>query len=430
MFKILTAGDLHIGKKSSSVHGSGPEKATKYTWEKMVDYAIDNKVDYIALPGDIIDQDNKFFAAIGTLQEGFTKLENAEIPVLIIAGNHDFDVLPQAVSSKNFSNIHLLGKKGTWESITLEKNGKKIQFLGWSFPTQHYRENPFTDFSNAEIDNSIPVVGLMHGDVGSIDSSYAPMNKSDFINTDADIWLLGHIHKPEVLNERSPLVFYTGSPHAMSAKESGEHGPVLLTINSKTDIQTERILLSPIRYETLSIDISSAEDKEGLRSIMTVAIEKAVQSIETTLDHTLHLIYDLILTGEHAHISEIKNWTEGIEDYQQNIQNTNISVRKVSLKLTPKVENLEELATAPTSVGVLAKTILALQKGETTEFSQRLSELWEKRREKLEGVSTYQAVRTAYRVELPKQEDAHRFLLDECNRILGELINQQEEHGL
>lgn len=430
MFKILTAGDLHIGKKSSSVREDGPEKATKYTWEKMVEFALSHPVDYIALPGDIIDKDNKFFAAIGTLQEGFTKLENARIPVLIIAGNHDYDVLPQAISSKDFSNIHLLGENGTWESIILEKNGEKIQFLGWSFPTQHYRENPFLNYPKTGINYSIPTVGLMHGDVGSIDSSYAPMNKSDFLNTEADIWLLGHIHKPEVLNERNPLVFYTGSPHAMSAKEAGEHGPILITINSKTDIQTERILLSPIRYELLSIDVSSCENKEELRSTITIAVEKSVQSIESTLDYTLHLIYDLVLEGEHANLTAFKGWAEGIEEYQQRFGNTQVTVRKIDLKLTPKIDNLEELAAAPTSVGVLAKTILALQNGEETEFSQRLSKLWEEQREKLEGVSTYQAVRTAYRVKLPTKEDANRFLLDECNRILGELINQQEGHGV
>src|SRR5690554_5979131 len=102
---ILATGDIHIGKKSSGIKHNTEESATKYTWSRIVDYAIKSKVDILALTGDIIDQDNRYFEAIGPLQAGFEKLKQANISVFMVAGNHDFDVLPQLVNSERYNNV-------------------------------------------------------------------------------------------------------------------------------------------------------------------------------------------------------------------------------------------------------------------------------------------------------------------------------------
>src|SRR5690554_5452495 len=133
---ILATGDIHIGKKSTGTQHDSDEIATKSTWLKIVDFAIQNDVDVLALTGDIVDQDNRYFEAIGPLQIGFEKLKNANIPVYMVSGNHDFDVLSQLVDANQYENIHLLGRKGTWEMKVFTKNGESIQFIGWSFPTR------------------------------------------------------------------------------------------------------------------------------------------------------------------------------------------------------------------------------------------------------------------------------------------------------
>ena len=85
--KILATGDLHIGKKiSSSVYDTGGLSA-KDTWKRIVDWSIDNDVDIIALTGDIVDRDNRYFEAFGPLQSGFKKLKEKGIQVYMVAGN-------------------------------------------------------------------------------------------------------------------------------------------------------------------------------------------------------------------------------------------------------------------------------------------------------------------------------------------------------
>ena len=39
---VLATGDIHIGKKSSSVRQDIEESATKYSWNRIVDYAVGN----------------------------------------------------------------------------------------------------------------------------------------------------------------------------------------------------------------------------------------------------------------------------------------------------------------------------------------------------------------------------------------------------
>lgn len=85
-------------------------------------------------------------------------------------------------------------------------------------------------------------------------------------------------------------MFYPGSPHAMSSKESGIHGPVLLTIQSPRDIQREKIFLSPVRYETLSIDITNKTNKDSVRDAVTSKLFEDAQSKIMDLEKVFFLI--------------------------------------------------------------------------------------------------------------------------------------------
>lgn len=427
---VLTVGDIHIGKKSSSVASDVDKSATKYTWNAIVDYTIKFDVDVLALTGDIVDQDNRYFEAIGPLQSGFEKLKQAGISVYVVAGNHDFNVLPELVNSEKYNHVHLLGANGTWEMKTFSKNGEKLQFVGWSFPKRHFNEDPFTTFKLSGIDPSIATIGLLHGDVDNTYSNYAPINRNSFLHRSVDVWALGHIHKPQTIRDAEPIVFYPGSPHAMSAKEPGIHGPDLLTIHASGDIQREKIALSPVRYETLAVDVTDKTNKDSVRDAVTSKLLEDAQSKITELENVFFLIYDVTLTGQHNKINDLETWIRPITvDYDQELDTTEtrISVRKIGFDVRPKVENMEELAQESSPAGVLAKTILALENGESTDFSDQL--LAESKLIQIAATQAtpYQPLRATERFEIEEQVESKQYLLNECNRILTELIEQQAQ---
>jgi len=429
VLKILATGDLHIGKKSSSVSESAEESSTKFTWNLIVDWSINNGINVLVLTGDIVDQDNRYFEAIGPLQSGFEKLKQADIAVYMVAGNHDYNVLPQVAGIGKHDNVHLLGINGEWEVKTFSKNGEKIQFVGWSFPNQFETKDPLLNFDGISLDPNYTTIGLLHGDVYNPESKYAPIDLDKFLNKSVDAWILGHIHKPQVLRESDPYICYPGSPHALNSKEPGIHGPILLIIDNEDDININRVPLSPIRYENISIDITSTTDEQSLRDAVTSGLLNDGNMKIEELGNVSYLIYDVSLEGQHANIKDLETWTLPIVDgYDYEIETeTRLSVRKVVVNARPKLENIKELARQSSPAGVLAKTILAVQNDETTEFLDELFEKWKLNYETINTAGTFQPLRALGKFDDKTDLKAKQYILHECNRLLGELIEQQKQ---
>ena len=60
--------------------------------------------------------------------------------------------------------------------------------------------------------------------------------------------------------------WYPGSPQALSAKEKGEHGAVVLTVSEQGTIQKDVVALSPIRYEEIQIHLSECNEQDGIQA--------------------------------------------------------------------------------------------------------------------------------------------------------------------
>lgn len=425
--KIVATGDLHIGRKSSGVSENVEESSTKFTWNRIVDWSIKNEVNILVLTGDIVDHDNRYFEAIGPIQSGFKKLNNAGISVYMVLGNHDYDVLPQIVGTGEYDNVHLLGFNGKWEVKIFSGNGEQVQFVGWSFPNQFETKDPLLTFGELPLDPNLTTIGLLHGDVNNPESKYAPISFDNFLNESVSTWILGHIHKPQVLHDSDPYICYPGSPHALSSKEYGIHGPILLTIEKRDEINIDRIPLSPVRYEGISIDITNTTDEQSLRDIVTSGLLSDANTKIAELENVSFLIYDVTLEGEHTNLKDLETWISPIiTDYDQEIETeTRISVRKVVVNARPKLENIEELAKQSSPAGVLAKTILAIQNEETTAFLDDLLEKWKLSHENINTAGTYQPLREAEKLNDNPDLKAKQYILHECNRLLGKLIEQQ-----
>jgi len=426
--KLLITADLHLGRKSSSVPRTVDESSTKFTWHRMVEWAVKNKVDAVVLAGDIIDRDNRYFEAIGPIQEGFEKLNEAKISVLIVSGNHDFDVLTDVVKSKEYEYVHLLGENGRWESKTIKNEKGELQFLGWSFPSQYVKEDPLLQLTtaNVKLNPNLPTVGLLHGELNDLNSPYAPIGFNNLLNKNVDVWVLGHIHKSGIHQESNPLVIYPGSPHALSSKETGSHGPFLLTVDDSKKVKAEIIPLSPVRYEKLEMDVSNIADKSEYRNLIAQHLSDDVESKTEELQHVSQIIYDIVLVGKHSLKSDFDNWSQNTEEFEQEVASeTTASIRKVVNRIQPKVENLGELAKQPDPTGILAKAILDIQAGNSSEFLTNLSEEFWRKLSNVNAARTYQPLRKADEQYSDSSETANEFLLQECEQLLAELLSQK-----
>jgi len=424
--KILATADLHLGRKSSSVPRNLEESSTQFTWRRIIEYAIDKSVGVVVLAGDIVDRDNRFFEAIGPIQEGFEQLKKEGIAVIVVAGNHDFDVLPDVIKSKEYDHVHLLGENGTWEIKKINSGNGELQFIGWSFPRRYVKEDPLLEDWATNLDPNIPTVGVLHGDVTDPESKYAPLDINNLISDSVDAWVLGHIHKPEIYRESEPVIFYPGSPHALSSKEPAMHGPYLLTIDDRAEVTVKQIPLSPIRYETQKIDISEASDESEFRHLVISQLEKEVQNLAEELERVSRMIFDLVLTGNHTSLSELDQWSQMTDQFEQEmLPETIVSIRTIANKAEPKVENIEQLADQPTPPGILARAILDLQSGTSTPLLKQLTGQLKTKFDNINTSSTYQPLRLQEEPLTASDEEVKKYLLQECHRLLGELLLQK-----
>src|SRR6476659_9442001 len=133
--RVLCTGDVHLGRPLSQIPDSSALKGVSSTaaWRAIVKLALEEKVDLLAISGDLVDAANRYYEAIGPVEEGIRQLADAGIPVVAVAGNHDHSALPR-IADRLDGALTLLGRHEQWERWTLMRDGRPALHVdGWSF---------------------------------------------------------------------------------------------------------------------------------------------------------------------------------------------------------------------------------------------------------------------------------------------------------
>ncbi len=336
--KILATSDIHIGRKPTQF--SEESFSSSASWIAIVEKAIELHVDVLVLSGDVVEQEEVWFEAYGPLTHGLEKLVNSGIKVIAVGGNHDYSVFPSLV--KHNTNITILGLGDKWDYIDY----KGVRFIGWSFAMKHTSFNPFNNFDKKLTNSPLTLLGLLHCDLSTM-SNYAPVSLSNFESLPIPLWVLGHIHKGEVLSDKA---FYCGSPYALDSSEKGAHGVWLLEGESIGSWKKpEFIQLCPYRYENITIHIEGAETIEEIRETMINSLRSFSKELSftgtllcsITLTGTINRSLDIsILNKEELETLTIQEGECTICPHGSIIDNTTLDVDLVSLSTSPGVISL------------------------------------------------------------------------------------------
>lgn len=420
--KILAAADLHLGKRTSGLAIFGDNCSTRATWVRMVDFAIDRGVDMMLLAGDVVDQNNRYFEASGALQEGFRRLGEAGIDVFVVTGNHDFDVLPQILRNHPFPRVRQLGADGRWEAVRYERSGEALQLVGWSYPRREVLVNPLLGLAEGVVNGDYLSVGLLHADVDKLDSRYGPVALNDLQRSPVNVWILGHIHKP-IVYSGDKFIRYPGSPQALSAKETGSHGALLLTVDGGRIAGAENLVFSNCRFERLEIEVTDVDTEERFRGLMETAISADANPHLSELDGVVYLVYDVLLTGRNNLGREIAGWAEPLAASSELLLacGARVRVRNVALAIRPPVGDLEGLARERSPAGVLAEAILAIRSGSSTAFLDQVAARWLEQFQSLTNSTAFQPLQEDFR-RYGNPRNFRTYIEEECNRLLAELL--------
>lgn len=361
--KVLVAGDLHIGRVSSRIGESeSVDFSARKAWDRLVAAAVREGVQLVCLTGDIADESNRFWEAIGPLARGLRELGDAGVVTLAVGGNHDFEALPRLHRELKSDSFRLLGEGGVWERYTYKRSGETLLHVdGWSFPTERVPSSP-VDSYEPDPDPAVPTLAMVHGDLGVVNSPYAPLERERLLSMPVDGWLLGHIHAPRLEEPGDrPFILYPGSPQALDPGEPGAHGVWVLEYNGGRRGAACRVPLSNVRYAHVPIDVGGVTDSAGFTSRVRREIEAfAAKATEEGGGNLSRLVLRLTLTGRTPLAVEMAKETEHLSDSDQVLSGVAIRIDRVTLRVLPEID-LRAEANRPTPVGVLAAALLELR---------------------------------------------------------------------
>lgn len=213
--------------------------------------AVDRGIDALLIAGDAIDSEKSYTEGMASFRHGLKRLQSAGVPVVVTAGNHDWNLMEEA--ALGFSRVRPLGLDGVWETCLIGE----VLIAGWSFPARHHDRSPLPGFP----DVTGKVVGLLHCDIDRSSGRYAPVARGELESLSPDLWILGHVHSPQ----EGGRYIYPGAPVGLNCTETGPRSVVLLDTDMMT---TRRIPLPVMEWKEVTItDADFMKPGEGVESV-------------------------------------------------------------------------------------------------------------------------------------------------------------------
>ena len=433
--RIVLTGDLHVGRRPSRVADEGLCKRSSCAaaWTAVVELALRERADVVAVSGDLVDRENRFYEAFGPLERGLRRLSEAGIDTVAVAGNHDYDVLPRLADQMTATRFRLIGRGGRWERHTVERDGGAVLHVdGWSFPSESVLDNPLRAGLPAAPADGLPAMGLLHGDLDAPSSRYAPLSLAELRGTCHRFWLLGHVHKPSLLEaDGCCTVLYPGSPQGMDPGETGAHGPWLLDLDGQSRPRPRQVPTCLVRYERLEIDVGGAETVDDVRSRVIKGLHRELGPVCTDCGPLELVSCRIVLGGRtplHRQLRRIA--AEMQAELEVPVGAVMARVERVDVDTRPAID-LPELARGGGPPAVLARLLTDLQGGENDPAAVGLADrlvrdlagVWEAR-PYLPLNSSADPERPAE--PAPDEARARRLLLDQGMLLLDELLAQKE----
>lgn len=350
--RILHAADIHLDSPLLGLDGTADEqtvhelrRATAGALHNLVDLALQEQPAAVVIAGDLYDGDAKDYQTGRTFIREMQRLDDADIPVMIIAGNHDAaSVITRSLTPP--SNVHVFSTDKP-ELFALEDRG--LVFHGQGFPNRAVLDNLVVNYPNRV--PGLVNVGLLHTSLAGYaeHDTYAPCSLDDIAATEYEYMAMGHIHKrgDPFLVGRTTAAF-SGNLQGRHIRETGPKGAYLVTLAEDEQAQLEFVPLDVARWELARVDTTDARDLQEVLNLtrqqlhdVRAAAGTRIVAVRVVLDGTSEAAYDLVDYEELR--EEIKSIAEPLDIAVNRVKNnTTVPTAPRVLSLT----NREDLSTA------------------------------------------------------------------------------------
>ena len=131
---FIHSGDIHLGAPFRGLRDLSPKWADRLThaipeaYDRVVDAAIERGVDFVLFAGDEFDTDKPSYAHHRHFLQGLERLRDAQIPVYLIAGNHDPYATWAGLRDQLPENVHMFGSDGPGY-VVYERDGEPVAII-------------------------------------------------------------------------------------------------------------------------------------------------------------------------------------------------------------------------------------------------------------------------------------------------------------
>ncbi|MCJ8518889.1 DNA repair exonuclease SbcCD nuclease subunit [Pseudorhizobium tarimense] len=311
-FRFIHAADLHLG---SPFHGLTMKdaalaviflEASRKAFSALVDQAIERKVDFFLVAGDVYDGDWKDNKIGLFFNREIARLDREDIPVFLLKGNHDAEsVITKTITLPKNVREFPVNRPGSFEIDHL-----KVVLHGQGFAERSATENlalgypaPKPGWFN---------IGVLHTSLTGREphAPYAPCSVEDLRSRGYDYWALGHVHDFEVVAE-DPLVIFPGNLQGRSVRETGAKGAVLVTVEDGR-ISHERIITDSARFAESVVHVEAEDDLPSILRRIEAKLEAFADMMEGR-----PLALRIRLTGESRYRQELIARAQDFRDEAQ-----------------------------------------------------------------------------------------------------------------
>lgn len=265
MIKILHTADLHLGKEFKHLKGFGKSlrEAIQQSFSKIVDVALEKRVDIFIIAGDLFDSNMVSTKTIGSVIQQLNRLKG--IPVCIVPGTHDCYDPSSIYRRKDFDD--------TGATIFRDENPTTVKFdklnlaiharanmtnLGEASPLQGLMPDKEKAFNIAIVHGAIKIESKHHPNEYAIDIQEISKCGMNYV-------ALGHWHKCADYSSAKTKAWYAGSPETLQFEDGNSSGYVLLVNLDRDECKIEKLKIGRYIWQEVDIDISTYPSVEQLK---------------------------------------------------------------------------------------------------------------------------------------------------------------------
>lgn len=351
MLRFLHLSDIHL----DAVYGRYPEvvrsalkAGLKKSFEKAVNFTIEESLDCLVLAGDICDRPEVSYQTERFLRTQFQRLLDNNIHVIMLHGNHD--------PSLNFSwvdmgdNVHVVNSPEPVKIDLQTHRGHSLVIHANGFEKREEKHSNLEAFEMGSKDAFH--VGVMHtftvgGTSANEHDPYMQTTFNELMSKNYDYWALGHIHKMQMWPEYKAA--YSGSLQGLNPNETGPKGGILVEIHAPGEqAQLSFKDFSVLEFVTLYEDIEGENDQLHDVSKKIVKGIEAYKAEKANENRPKSLIVKLVLEGStnlYSELKRVQTLDELTADIRENAQVLYIDL--VTDRLTPHFDKRHILKGSP-----------------------------------------------------------------------------------